>query len=314
MLKVSLIGYGYWGKKLARNFQNSEFSDIASICDIKKNNILSAKKNYPLIKYFSNYKKAINDKFINLVVISSPTSTHYKIAKFALENNKNILVEKPLSLSLSDVKKLNKIAKARKKMIFVDYPFLFSGTISYLKKVIERKKFGRILEIESFREQAPIREDSNVIWDLCTHDISILTYLLKMLPHKIHTIKRKNFKNFPIDCAYVNLKYKKNLNVLIKDSWVSAVKIRLIKIKFEKAILFCDENESLYKIRIYRNKAKNYNDKYDLEIPEIDLTEPLSKMVEYIFNSIKSKKNELFENKFNERITFLLEKINKNND
>ena len=135
-----------------------------------------------------------------------------------------------------------------------------------------------------------------------------------MLPHKIYTIKKKNFKNFPIDCAYVNLKYKRNLNVLIKDSWVSAVKIRLIKIKFEKAILFCDENESLYKIRIYRNKSKNYSDKYDLEIPEIDLTEPLSKMVEYIFNSTRSKKNKLFENKFNERITFLLEKINKNND
>ena len=102
--------------------------------------------------------------------------------------------------------------------------------------------------------------------------------------------------------------------MLIKNSWISPIKVRLTKIKFQKAILHCDENESLYKIKIYANKKKKNWTDYSLEIPEIDLTEPLAKMTNYIFHSIKKNKNPLFENNFNEKVTSLLEKIDKNND
>ena len=314
MYTACLIGYGYWGSKLARNFQNSRFFNIISIADTKHKHLASAKKTYPLIKYFKDYKKAIKNKSINLVIISSPTSTHFKIAQYALKNSKHILVEKPLSLSLNEVKKLNKIARVKKRMIFVDYPFLFSGSINFLKKIIDKNKYGKLLEIESYREQAPIRKDTNVIWDLGTHDISILTYLLKKQPYKIQTIKKKNFQNPLCDTAYINLKYKNNLNVLIKNSWVSPTKIRLIKIKFKKAILYSDENESLYKVKIFKNKLKKDWGKYNLEIPEIDLNEPLARMVNYIFYAIKNNNNYLFSGKFNEKVTYLLEKINKIND
>ena len=97
-------------------------------------------------------------------------------------------------MKTKEVKKLTKIAKSNKKMIFVDYPFLFSGTINFIKKIIIKNTYGKILEIESFREQAPVRNDANVIWDLGTHDVSILTYLLKKQPYKIKTIKQKNIK------------------------------------------------------------------------------------------------------------------------
>ena len=314
MYNVCLIGHGYWGKKLARNFHNSEYFNLISVVDLKNENLNFARKKYPLIQYYKDYKSAVRSSLIDLVVISTPTSTHFKIAKYALENAKNILVEKPLSMSLKEVKKLNNISKLKKKLIFVDYPFLFSGTINYLKKIIENKRYGKILEVESFREQAPLRKDTNVIWDLCSHDISILTFLLNELPYKIKTFTKKNLKNYPIDTAYIYLKYKNNLNVLIKNAWISALKVRIIKIKFEKAIIYCDENESMHKIKIYKSKFKKAWDKYDLEIPEIDLTEPLSEMVKYVFNSLKSKENKLFENNFNEKVTLLLEKINKNND
>ena len=314
MFNISIIGYGYWGKKLARNFQNSSYFDILSIVDKKKSNLVSAKKNLSNVECFSNYKNGIKNDLLDLVIVSTPTSTHYDIAKFALENSKHILVEKPLSFSLTQVDKLNNIAKTKKRMIFVDYPFLFSGTINYIKKVISQNKFGKILEIESFREQAPIRNDTNVIWDLTTHDVSILTYLLRKQPRSIQTIKKENIKKGLCDNIYVNLKYDKNLNVLVKNSWISPTKIRLIKIKFNKAILYCDENESLYKIKIYKKNSRNKNLKNSLEIPEIDLNEPLSKLVKYIAVSIKKHKNILFGKEFNEKVTLLLEKINKAND
>ena len=314
MYNVCLIGHGYWGEKLARNFTISEFFNLVSIVDIKKRNLNLAKKKYPSIDLHKNYIDAIKNSLLDLVIIATPTSTHFKVAQFALENDKHILVEKPLSLSLREVKKLNKIAKRKKRHIFVDYPFLFSGTINFIKKIIDKKEYGNILQIESYREQAPVRRDANVIWDLCTHDISILNFLIKKLPYKIKTIKKKNLKKFPVDQAYVNLKYKNNLNVFIKNSWLSPKKIRLIIIKFERAVLYCDENESIYKIKIYKNKSKKDLNNFDLKIPKIDLTEPLFKLAKYIFYSIKNNNNHLFKNNFNEKITALLEKINKYND
>jgi len=313
MLNVALIGFGYWGAKLARNFQNLEVYKLVSISDIKSRNLALAKMNFPLVKTFKNYKNLIKDDRIDLIIISSPTATHYKICKFALENCKHVLVEKPLSLSSVEVKSLNKLAISKNKMIFVDYPFLFSGTVNFIKKTIKSGKYGKILEIESYREQAPIRKDVNVIWDLCTHDISILSYLLKTKPYAIQTIKKRNIRGSFCDTAYINLKYRNNLNVLIKNAWVSPTKIRLIKIKFERAILYCDENESLYKIKIYKKNSSKLTN-YILEIPEIDLTEPLSKLAAYIYKSIKNDNNYLFQNKFNEKITQLLEKIDKSND
>ena len=314
MYKACLIGHGYWGEKLARNFHNSEFFKLVSIVDNNKKNLKSAIKKYPSANFFNNYKVAVKKSAADIFIISTPTYTHYKIAKYALENSKHILVEKPLSLSVKEVKKLNSIAKQNSKLIFVDYPFLFSGTINYIKKLINNNKFGKILEIESFREKAPVRTDTNVIWDLCVHDVSILNFLLNKLPSKINVIKRKNLKKFPIDIVYINLKYPQNLNVVIKNSWISPLKIRLLKIKFEKAILYCDENESMYKIKIYKKNKNDIKGEYSIEVPNIDLTEPLSKMVKYIFNSIKNKNNTLFKNNFNEMVTVLLEKINKKND
>ena len=312
MYSVCLVGHGYWGSKLARNFYSSELFELTSIVDKKVTNLKIAKKKYPSTLIYKDYKKAIKNGFFDLVVVSTPTASHFKIAKFALENRVNVLVEKPLSIKLKDVIKLTKIAKKNNRFIFVDYPFLFSGTIKFLKKIIENKKYGKVLEIESYREQAPLRKDTNVIWDLCTHDVSILNYLLNMQPYIVKTRLKKNLKNYPADTAHINLKYKNNLNVFIKNSWISATKIRLIKIKFEKAIIYCDENESLYKIRIYKNKSKDTCNNYNLEIPDIDLSEPLSKLIKYIFYSIKNNRNLLFEKSFNEKITLLLEKINKN--
>ena len=134
--------------------------------------------------------------------------------------------------------------------------------------------------------------------------------MLDKLPNKIDSIKQKNYKDTLPDTAIINLKYKNNLNVLIKNSWISPTKVRLIKIKFEKGTIYYDENESLYKIKIFKKIKKTNSFKYNLEIPEIDLNEPLAKLVSYIGRSINKIRNYLFENKFNEKVTRLLESIN----
>ena len=117
-------------------------------------------------------------------------------------------------MKIFEVNDLERIAKKFNKKLFVDYPFIFSGSVNYVKKIIENNKLGKLLEVESYREQAPIRKDANVIWDLCVHDISILKYLLNKNPNKIRSFKYKTTKNSKEDTAYVHLQYKNNLNVL----------------------------------------------------------------------------------------------------
>ena len=304
--KVALIGFGYWGPKLARNIQNSNYFQIDYIVDKSQKNIDSAKKAFPLSKVINDYKK-INNQKIDLVVISTPTKTHFQMTSFFLKYT-NVLVEKPLSLSIKQVIKLERLAKKFKSKLFVDYPFIFSGSIKMIKSIIDKKKYGKLIEIESFREQAPIRDDANVVWDLGVHDISILRYLLSSNPIKIKSIKYNTVKTKQKDTAYVNLDYKNNLKVFIKNSWISPLKIRIMKFKFEKGIIICDENEPIYKLKVF-TKKNNKSPIYKLELPEIDLSEPLFNLINYVGKSIISNTNPIFNNNLNKDITKILEKI-----
>ena len=306
MLKVAIIGFGRWGPNLARNFQNSRNFEIKCVVDKSNKNLSKAKSIYPLADYFNDYKKIISNK-IDLVIIATPTKFHFEIASYFLKKN-NVLIEKPLSTALKQVKILEYIAKKNSQFLFVDYPFIFSKSINYLKKIIHNNKFGKLIEIESYREQAPIRDDTNVVWDLSVHDISILMYLINKKPFKISSNKLRTSHSKNYDTVYVNIEYKNNLNIFIKNSWISPVKIRLIKLKFEKCFIICDENEPLYKIKIFK-KRNNSDLNYNVQIPEIDISEPLFNLTEYIFKSIKNKKNQIFKDNFNIKITKILEQI-----
>ena len=303
---VAIIGYGYWGPKLARNVNNSDKFNIKYIIDYSKKNLEKAKKDFPLSKLSTNYTN-IKKVDVDLVIISSPTKTHYSIARYFLKFT-NVLVEKPLSLKTKEVLDLEKISKKNNFLLFVDYPFIFSGSINYIKNIIKSKKYGKLIEIESFREQAPIRDDADVVWDLGVHDISIFKYWLINDPIKIKSIKYNTVKTKKKDTAYINLEYKNNIKVFIKNSWLSPIKIRSIKLKFEKAILYCDENEPIYKIKIYSKKDIR-SLKYKLEMPDLDLSEPLANLIDYIGLCIKRKNNPIFYKNYNLDITKVLEKI-----
>ena len=303
---VAIIGYGYWGPKLARNVNNSDKFNIKYIIDYSKKNLEKAKKDFPLSKLSTNYTNIKKDD-VDLVIISSPTKTHYSIARHFLKFT-NVLVEKPLSLKTKEVLDLEKISKKNNFLLFVDYPFIFSGSINYIKNIIKSKKYGKLIEIESFREQAPIRDDADVVWDLGVHDISILKYWLINDPIKIKSIKYNTVKTKKKDTAYINLEYKNNIKVFIKNSWLSPIKVRFIKLKFEKAIIYCDENEPIYKIKIYSKKDIR-SLKYKLEMPDLDLSEPLANLIDYIGLCIKRKKNPIFYKNYNLDITKVLEKI-----
>ena len=308
-LNVLIVGFGYWGPILARNFQTSLRFNISSICDSNSVNLNKAKSIYPNISYYRSYKNAIKNSHIDIVVIATPTSTHFKIVKLSLILKKHVLCEKPLSLKLNEVKKLIFLSKKNNKFLFVDYPFIYSDSVRYIKKKFNDKSLGKPLIYESIREKAPYRKDTNVIWDLGIHDFAILQYLLNTVPttYKINTLKTK--KSFKSDFANINLKYKKNFSAFIKLNWSSPIKLRVIKIYFKKGLLVYDENEGIYKVRIYKKNKRGYN----LEMPVISRNETLKLFVDYIGNTIIKGDLNKFNFDFSLNLTKTILKITKNN-
>ena len=308
-LNVLIIGFGYWGPILARNFQTSLRFNISSICDSNSVNLNKAKSIYPNISYYRSYKNAIKNLHIDIVVVATPTTTHFKIVKLSLIHKKHVLCEKPLSLKLNEVKKLIFLSKKNNKFLFVDYPFIYSDSVRYIKKKFNDKSLGKPLIYESIREKAPYRKDTNVIWDLGIHDFAILQYLLNTVPttYKINTLKTK--KSFKSDFANINLKYKKNFSAFIKLNWSSPIKLRVIKIYFKKGLLVYDENEGIYKVRIYKKNKRGYN----LEMPVISRNETLKLFVDYIGNTIIKGDLNKFNFDFSLNLTKTILKITKNN-
>ena len=308
MIDVCVIGYGYWGPNLCRNFSNSPHFNLKAICDLKNLNLIKAKKDYPNAKIFKNFKKALEENSFKLIVLATPTSSHFKLAEVILKKSINILVEKPLCTDIKQHLYLNKLAQKNKVKIFVDFPFIYSGSIRYIENVINNKKFGNLKSVESYREQAPIRTDTNVLWDLTIHDISIISFLLRKDYFKISSVSRfnKSIKNYPK--VLVNLTYDKKIDITLKSDWNSPTKVRMIKFVFEKATIYCDENETLYKIKIFKKQNNKFN-QYSLEIPKIDLTEPLSNLAKHIQKNISKKNITITDNKFNLSITKIMLKL-----
>ena len=306
---VLLIGFGYWGPILARNFQSSMFFNIVAICDSNTSNLNKAKKVYPNEKLFTNYNLAIKSKRVNLVIISTPTNTHYKIAMLSLKNKKHVLCEKPLCLKLREVKKLIQLSKKNEKFLFVDYPFIYGECVRYIKNFIKSGKLGKALIYESIREKAPYRKDTNVIWDLGIHDFTILQYLIGQTPlrHKL-SIFRSN-KNFKSDFANINLFYKHNLSAFVKLNWSSPIKTRIIKIYFERGLLIYDENADINKIKIYKKTKRGY--KYQL--PLVYFNETLKLFVDHISKTLLKNNFAKFDFNFSLELTKSILKITKNN-
>ena len=306
---VLIVGFGYWGPILARNFQSSLQFNLHSICDVNSSNLKRAKNIYPNSQCYKSYNEALNNSKVDIVIVSTPTYTHYNLVKKALENKKHVLCEKPLSLSLRNVKNLTNLSKKNKKFLFVDYPFIYSESVSFIKKIILSKKLGKILVYESIREKAPYRKDTNVIWDLGIHDFSILQYLLNKNPIKYNITTSKTRPNYKSDFAIINLYYKSNLNAFIKLNWASPTKTRLIKIYFEKGLLIYDENEGIYKVRIYKKNKNGFN----LQFPVVNYKETLKLFVDYIGKTLSKSKFNSFDYDFSINLTKTILKMTKNN-
>ena len=323
-VNIAILGYGYWGPHLVRNFKKFSNIKISYIVDKDIDKLNKAKTLYPNVKCITNPMVAIKDKTVNAIVIVLPVSQHYKYAKVALENNKHILIEKPATDSYKKLQKLVNIAKKRKLQLMVDYTFLYTAAVQKIKELLDNKEIGDILFIESQRLNLGIfRNDVNVIWDLAVHDISIFQYLLNKIPKSLSVKGLHYIDSKKMDLSYITLKYDKKQIGHISSSWLFPFKNKRMIIGGSKKTVVYDDIEPTEKIKVYDkgyNVCFSNNDREkilvdyrigDIYVPKLSQEEALYKVCKEFLISIKNKKQPITSGDFALRINEILNACDK---
>lgn len=324
-MKIALIGLGYWGRNYLKIIDSIDSLELAAIVEPSQDLILNKKLSIKYV-YKSIEELLSNNLELDAAIVSSPSSTHYEITKKLISTGIHVLVEKPIALSLKQTKELYKIANDKKVVLLVDHIFLYNRSINYVSEIINREEFGKILHISFERTNlGPIRKDTSCLWDLTTHDISILNSFINFEPSTINTSGFSTNDQTNFDIVNISLQYKEKLFVTMFSSWLHPEKTRKIKIVGENQMIVVDDLNTLEPVKIYYKKFNQIYEKYDnsnnsifsftignIVSPYIELKEPLKEVVLDFINRINNDKSEFSQNskELTIRTVGLLEKIN----
>ena len=299
-MNVGVIGFGYWGTNLVRNLQNTKNCNVTHIAESEVSRHKQIHELYPDIE-IESFDAIIKNSNIDAVVIATSISSHYELAKAALENDKHVLVEKPMTSSEKNAQELIKLSKLKNKILMADHTYLYSGAVQEIKKSLDANLLGEILYVDSIRANlGKFQSDVNVLWDLAPHDISIINYLINEKPVSVQAFGKSYTKNQLENIAYLILHYESNKIVHVNCSWISPIKIRTMIIGASKKMLVFDDLQQK-KIRIYNKNLDDVISSIDKEYvpsstnedffePEFSSKEALLEMTEDFVNSIINNK------------------------
>ena len=297
---MGVIGFGYWGTNLVRNLQNTKNCNVTHIAESEVSRHKQIHELYPDIE-IESFDAIIKNSNIDAVVIATSISSHYELAKAALENDKHVLVEKPMTSSEKNAQELIKLSKLKNKILMADHTYLYSGAVQEIKKLLDANLLGEILYVDSIRANlGKFQSDVNVLWDLAPHDISIINYLINEKPVSVQATGKSYTKNQLENIAYLILHYESNKIVHVNCSWISPIKIRTMIIGASKKMLVFDDLQQK-KIRIYNKNLDDVISSIDKEYvppstnedffePEFSSKEALLEMTEDFVNSIINNK------------------------
>ena len=299
-MNVGVIGFGYWGTNLVRNLQNTKNCNVTHIAESEVSRHKQIHELYPDIE-IESFDEIIKNSDVDAVVIATHISSHYELAKAALENDKHVLVEKPMTSSEKNAQELIKLSKLKNKILMADHTYLYSGAVQEIKKSLDANLLGEILYVDSIRANlGKFQSDVNVLWDLAPHDISIINYLINEKPVSVQATGKSYTKNQLENIAYLILHYESNKIVHVNCSWISPIKIRTMIIGASKKMLVFDDLQQK-KIRIYNKNLDDVISSIDKEYvpsstnedffePEFSSKEALLEMTEDFVNSIINNK------------------------
>lgn len=252
MINVGVIGYGYWGPNVARNFSQTPGARVVAISDADDASLKRAGQSYPGVRTSRDCRELVTATDVDAIAIVTPVSSHFELAKAALMNGKHIFVEKPFTASAAQAEQLIELAEQKGLKIMVDHTFLFTGAVKKIKELIDDDVLGDLYYFDSTRVNLGIfQKDVNVVWDLAPHDLSIMDYLIDKEPNAVMATGVAHFNNQLEDVAYITIYFPGNVIAHLNVNWLSPVKIRTTLIGGQKKMLVWNDLVSDEKIRVY---------------------------------------------------------------
>jgi predicted dehydrogenase len=251
MIRVGVIGYGYWGPNIVRNLRSVEHAQVASICDANPAAQQRAKHAYPDLRVTADPDELLCAADIDAIAVITPVWTHFELAKTALENGKHVFVEKPFTSTSGQGEELVELAEKNGLKIMVDHTFLFTGAVRKIRQLLDEDTLGKLYYYDSTRVNLGLfQHDVNVIWDLAPHDLSIVDYLIGGSPDVIVATGEAHFNGLT-DVAFITAYYPGNVIAHINVNWLSPLKVRTTLIGGERKMLVWNDLEADEKIKVY---------------------------------------------------------------
>jgi len=301
-MKAAVVGAGYWGPNLIRNFLAHDEIESVVACDVDENRRNTMRRSFFGIETASDAAEVIDRSDIDIVVISTPVSTHFDLTKRALEQGKHCFIEKPMTSSVSEAEQLIELADRMNAKLFVDHTFIYTGAVQKMKEMIASGRLGEVYYFDSVRVNLGLfQHDVNVIWDLAPHDLSIADYLLDKRPVSLSAVGKCHVGNGLEDIAYLTLEYENSLIAHFHVNWLAPMKIRRTLIGGTRSMIVYDDTEASEKVKVYdkgidvttRESVYDTLVQYrtgDMLSPKLDQTEALTTATEHFIDCIVSDK------------------------
>ncbi|MDO8503230.1 MAG: Gfo/Idh/MocA family oxidoreductase [bacterium] len=316
---IAIVGYGYWGPNLLRTFVNIPGCTVRYCCDLRTEALQEVKRRFPYILTTTDFNEIISDPNIDAVVLATPTESHFALAEKAINSGKDVLIEKPMTCNSEEAWQLVALAEKNKRILMVDHILLFNPAVLKIKELIDSGEIGEILYIDSTRTNLGLfQKDINVIFDLASHEFSILQFILGDMP-KVVSVTGKSHVNKQIDVAYITAEYPKNILAHVHITWLSPLKLRRMLIVGSKKMIVYDDNDPSEKVKVYDKgviKEKSHRDQKQIKIgyrvgdiwsPHIEIADPLMLLAQSFIDAIVTRRVVRSDGKFSAEIIEILE-------
>ncbi len=322
VLGVGVIGYGYWGPNVVRNFQAQKNSRVVMVCDSRPGALEKVARAYSDIELYADYRPLLTSPLVDVVAVVTPVWTHYELAKAALEHGKHVFVEKPFTATSQQAEELIELAERKNLKIMVDHTFLFTGAVRKIKQLVDSRELGNLYYYDTMRVNLGLfQHDVNVVWDLAPHDLAIMDYLLPSHAEAVVATGQKHVSAVE-DVAFITVYYPGKLIAHVNVNWLSPVKVRTTLLGGDKKMLIWNDLASDEKIRVYDRgiSLATREGVYDLLVsyrsgdmwaPQIENVEALSLEISHFNTSILEDSTPINDGVAGLRIVRILEAASK---
>jgi len=319
---IGVIGCGYWGPNLLRNFAENEAAQLRWICDLDEKRLGAMGRRYPAARTTADYRDLIADAELDAVAVVTPVATHFQIAKEALAAGKHVLMEKPLTATAREAEELIELADKNHRVLMVDHTFVYTGAVRKMKEILASGELGDLLYFDSVRINLGLfQRDINVLWDLAPHDLSIMDYLIERQPEGVSALGSCHIEPGIENIAYLMMQFADDFIAHFHFNWLAPVKIRRTLIAGARKMILYDDIEPTEKVRVYdkgvtANRIGDREADYqtlvsyrtgDVWAPKLDATEALRHVVAEFVDSIRERRKPLTDGEAGLRVVRILE-------